>query len=68
MEQVKTAEKGEDPAAIKSAVDNLQLALMAFSKIYEQAAQAEAAGGDQSGPSGPKSDDGVIDAEFERKE
>ncbi len=69
VEQVKTAEKGEDPAAIKSAVDNLQQALMAFSKIYEQAAQA---GGTDAGPAagqpGPQGGDDVIDAEFERKE
>lgn len=69
MDKVKEAEKGEDPSAIKSAVDNLQQALMAFSKIYEQAAQAAAPGaGAADGQAGPKSDDGVIDAEFERKE
>lgn len=67
MEKVKTAEKGDDLAAIKSAVDNLTQALMAFSKIYEQAA-AGGAGPASDGQPEPKSDDGVIDAEFERKE
>jgi molecular chaperone DnaK len=70
METVKAAEKGEDPAAIKSAVENLQQALMAFSKIYEQAAAAGASQAPDDGQpadvAGQK-DDGVIDAEFERK-
>ncbi|HUQ69484.1 MAG TPA: Hsp70 family protein, partial [Planctomycetaceae bacterium] len=70
VEKVKTAEKGEDPAAIKSAVDDLTQALMAFGKIYEQAA---AAGANQPADDGQpadvagQKDDGVIDAEFERK-
>jgi molecular chaperone DnaK len=70
MGKVKSAEKGEDPAAIKSAVDDLTQALMAFSKIYEQAAAAGAGApgpdGQAAGPAGSK-DEGVIDAEFERK-
>jgi molecular chaperone DnaK len=66
MTKVKEAEQGEDVAAIKSAVDNLTQALMAFSKLYEQAAAAGAA---PEGPQGAgKPDDGVIDAEFERKD
>ncbi|MDZ4685704.1 MAG: molecular chaperone DnaK [Planctomycetaceae bacterium] len=70
VEKVKTAEKGEDPAAIKSAVDDLTQALMAFGKIYEQAAAAGAGqpadDGQPADVTGGK-DDGVIDAEFERK-
>uniref|UniRef100_A0A7C2P7D6 Chaperone protein DnaK n=1 Tax=Schlesneria paludicola TaxID=360056 RepID=A0A7C2P7D6_9PLAN len=71
MESVRNAEKGEDPNAIKSAVDNLTQALMAFSKIYEQVGAGGAGptpgpDGQAAGPSGAK-DDGVIDAEFERK-
>jgi molecular chaperone DnaK len=69
MESVRTAEKGEDPNAIKSAVDNLTQALMAFSKIYEQAAAAGGQPADDGQPAdvAGKKDDGVIDAEFERK-
>jgi len=67
MEQVKTAEKGEDVAAIKSAVSNLQQALMAFSKMHEQAAAAGAAVPSADGAPQSPGDDGVIDAEFERK-
>lgn len=69
MEKVKSAEKGEDPAAIKSAVDDLTQALMAFSKIYEQAAAAGGAPGPDGQAAGPAGgqDEGVIDAEFERK-
>lgn len=68
MEKVKTAEQGDDLAAIKSAVDNLTQALMAFSKIYEQAAAGGAPGPSEDGQPQVKSDDGVIDAEFERKD
>lgn len=64
VEKVKEAEKGEDVAAIKSAVSNLQQALMAFSKMHEQAA---AAGPSADGAPQSPGDDGVIDAEFERK-
>ncbi|MBI1346426.1 molecular chaperone DnaK [bacterium] len=67
VEKVKEAEKGEDVAAIKSAVENLQQALMAFSKMHEQAAAAGAAGPSADGAPQSQGDDGVIDAEFEKK-
>jgi molecular chaperone DnaK len=67
IERVKEAAKGEDVAAIKSAVDNLQQASYALSKhMYDSAqppggAAPEAAGGAAAGG------DDVIDAEFEKK-
>jgi molecular chaperone DnaK len=63
---VKAAEKGNDVAAINSAVDALQQASMALSQHMQAAPGAEA--GPQAGtaPDG-KPDDGVIDAEFEKK-
>jgi molecular chaperone DnaK len=66
IEKVKAAEKGNDVAAINSAVDALQQASMALSQHMQAAPGAEA--GPQAGtaPDG-KPDDGVIDAEFEKK-
>uniref|UniRef100_A0A7C4LLQ0 Chaperone protein DnaK n=1 Tax=Schlesneria paludicola TaxID=360056 RepID=A0A7C4LLQ0_9PLAN len=64
--KVKEAEKGDDAAAINSAVEALQQASYAMAQhMYGQAGAAP--GGDgQAGGSRPK-DEGVIDAEFERK-
>ncbi|SFJ33117.1 molecular chaperone DnaK [Planctomicrobium piriforme] len=69
IQKVRDAEKGEDAAAIKSAVENLEQATHALSKhIYEAASKA---GGDANtaGAAEAKSgaDDDVIDAEFETK-
>ena len=70
MEKVKAAEKGEDAAEINSAVEALQQASYAMAQhMYGQAGATpggpEAAGGPST--DGQKSDEGVIDAEFERK-
>jgi len=71
MQKVRDAEKGDDPAALKSALENLEQATHALSKhIYEAANQAGQAGatGAEAPSSEPKSgDDDVIDAEFEQK-
>ena len=60
--RVKEAEKGDDPAAINSAVEGLQQASYAMA----QHMQGAAPGSDGQPDSAPK-DDGVIDAEFEKK-
>jgi molecular chaperone DnaK len=67
IEKVKSAEKGDNAAEINSAVESLQQASYAMAQhMYGQAG----AGGTSSGPgtdgAAPK-DEGVIDAEFERK-
>ncbi len=62
---VKDAEKGDDPAAINSAVEGLQQASYAMAQHMQNAAGA-AAGSDGQPDAAPK-DDGVIDAEFEKK-
>ena len=66
IEKVKTAEKGDDVAAINSAVDALQQAMMALAQHMQSAPGADAGPQGGSGPSGGP-DDGVIDAEFEKK-
>ncbi len=67
IEKVKAAEKGDDVAAINSAVEALQQASYALAQHMQAAPGADAGGG----PAGPgtdgKPDDGVIDAEFEKK-
>ncbi|MEZ6055944.1 MAG: Hsp70 family protein, partial [Planctomycetaceae bacterium] len=64
--KVKDAEKGDDVAAIKSAVQDLETASHALSKhMYEAAQAAEAAGGGTD--STTAGNDDVIDAEFEAK-
>eukprot|EP00456_Euglypha_rotunda_P068657 TRINITY_DN5_c2_g2_i1.p1 TRINITY_DN5_c2_g2~~TRINITY_DN5_c2_g2_i1.p1 ORF type:complete len:632 (-),score=232.36 TRINITY_DN5_c2_g2_i1:90-1985(-) len=65
IEKVKTAEKGDDVAAINSAVEALQQASMALSQHMQSAPGPDA--GPQAGASDGKPDDGVIDAEFEKK-
>ena len=67
IEKVKTAEKGDDLAAINSAVEALQQASYALAQ-HMQAGSAPDGGAGQPGPSSDgKPDDGVIDAEFEKK-
>ncbi len=73
MEKVREACKGEDTAAIKSAVEELEQASHAFSKtIYESAAAAgaDADAGDTSGNGSDEQEakDDAIDAEFEVKD
>ncbi|MCA9220683.1 MAG: molecular chaperone DnaK [Pirellulaceae bacterium] len=67
IERVREKIKGEDKDAIKSAVNELEQANQAFSKmLYER---AQSSGGDtDGGASAPKGDDDTIDAEFEVKE
>lgn len=79
IEQVKQAASGEDPAAIKQAVESLQQASHAMAQhLYAKGAAQPGAGGAPGGPSdaGPSGDgasgqgkgkDDVIDAEFEVK-
>ncbi|HWL07124.1 MAG TPA: molecular chaperone DnaK [Planctomicrobium sp.] len=70
MEKVREAEKGDDPAAIKSALENLEHATHALSKHIYEAANAQPGAGDAgTASSGTSSggDDDVIDAEFEKK-
>ena len=68
--KVKEKAEGEDPAAIDSAIEELNQAAHALSKhMYEQAGAgaagaAQAAGAGQPGGGG---DDNIIDAEFEKK-
>jgi molecular chaperone DnaK len=73
VEKTREVAKGTDVAAIKSAVENLEAASHAFSKVlYEKGAAAvgstgaEAAGGDGASAQA-KPDDDVIEGEFEVK-
>jgi molecular chaperone DnaK len=71
MERVKTAEKGDSAAEINSAVEALQQASYAMAQ-HIQGQAGTAGGGTTAGPGAPGSDgaesqEGVIDAEFERK-
>lgn len=73
VEKTREVAKGTDVAAIKSAVENLEAASHAFSKVlYEKgAAGAGPAGGEATGGEGTsaqaKPDDDVIEGEFEVK-
>ena len=70
IEKVKAAEKGDDIAAITSAVDGLQQASFALSQHMQAAAGAagaDGAAGPQASANGAKADEEVIDAEFEKK-
>ena len=71
IEKVKAAEKGEDIAAINSAVEGLQQASYALSQHMQNAAGAagaDGAAGPQASANGAKADEEVIDAEFDKKE
>ncbi len=68
IDKVHAAVKTDDLAAIRSAVDELEAASQAFSKVlYEKTGSAA---GDASGAAsaGAKTDDDAIDAEFEVKD
>ncbi len=70
IEQVKQVKNGDDVAAIKSAISNLEQATHALSRVlYEQQAGAGAAGGagPQADAGGPAPEEDTIDAEFEVK-
>jgi len=74
IKKVRDAAAGDDPAAIKSAISELEAASHAFSQtLYQQTGEAGAAEGAQAGAgagagSGEGGDDEAIDAEFEVKE
>ncbi len=72
VEKVKEAEKGEDAAAIESAISELEQAAHALAQhMYEGdegAAGGEAETAGATADAGGGSDDDVIDAEFEKKE
>ena len=73
--KVRETTKGEDVAAINSAVESLEQATHALSKhMYDAAQAASAASGGRESPESPAGgetssgqDDNVIDAEFEKK-
>ena len=68
IEKVKAAEKGTDIAAINSAVESLQQASYSLAQHVQNAAGAEGGGAaPEATAGGAKPDDGVIDAEFEKK-
>jgi molecular chaperone DnaK len=70
--RVKEVEKGDDAAAIESAVSNLEQAAHALAQHMQSAAtDGQPAGGPQPAGAGAKTggqDDDVIDAEFEKSE
>ena len=62
---LKVAISGDDLEAIKTATETLMTASQEFTqKLYEQAAQADAAGGNAGGTSSAPNDDEVVDAEI----
>ncbi len=70
MEKTREVAKGDDVQAIKSAVEQLEAASHAFSKVlYEKggAAGAEAGAGAPEAAAGKSGDDDVIEGEFEVK-
>ncbi len=69
MAAVREANKGDDVAAIKSSMSNLEQALHALSKHMYESSQAAggAAGTPPGGEETASNDENVIDAEFEKK-
>jgi molecular chaperone DnaK len=68
IEKCRAAAKGDDVSAIKSAVNELEQASQAFSKMaYESAAKAQAGGQSPPDGNGSGAKDEAIDAEFEVK-
>ncbi len=81
VNNLKEVVKGEDPTAIRRAIDNLNEATQELGKaLYEEAARKQAASAQQAGPGAPgqtpppesevrrKGGEDVIDAEFEAKD
>ncbi|MCO6455576.1 MAG: molecular chaperone DnaK [Pirellulaceae bacterium] len=69
VEKTREVAKGQDTAAIKSAVNDLEQAAQAFSKtLYERAQVGAGAAGTSSGAPHGSADDDAIDAEFEVKD
>ena len=64
---MKAAEKGTDVAAINSAVEALQQASYSLTQHVQNAAGAADGATPEAAAGGAKPDDGVIDAEFEKK-
>lgn len=68
-EKVKTAAEGEDPAAIKAALEELAQASSALYQHMQAAAEAGEGEGDAAGAAASESaDEDIIDADFEKKE
>lgn len=67
IEKVKAAEKGTDVAAINSAVESLQQASYSLAQHVQNAAGSADGAAPEAAAGGAKPDDGVIDAEFEKK-
>jgi molecular chaperone DnaK len=67
IEKTRSVAKGDDADAIKSAINELEQASQAFSKVLYERAQAETppAGSDE--PAAKSGDEDAIDAEFEVK-
>ena len=67
IEKTRSVAKGDDADAIKSAINELEQASQAFSKVLYERAQAETppAGGEE--PAAKSGDEDAIDAEFEVK-
>jgi molecular chaperone DnaK len=72
IEKTREVAKGDDTAAIKSAISDLERVSHAFSKTLYERGGAQAGGGAESAPRGAAGsgsrDDDAIDAEFEVKE
>jgi molecular chaperone DnaK len=66
IEKVRSKSAGEDPAAIKGAVDELRQAMMAMGQSIYQRGEADGAAADGSRASSNKEDD-AIDVEFKEK-
>ncbi len=66
IQKTRDVAKGEDVAAIKSAISDLEQASHAFSKALYESAQAKSGGDGQA--AGASGDDDTIDAEFEVKD
>lgn len=67
IEKVKAAEKGDDIAAINSAVEGLQQASYALSQHMQSGAGASDGQAPEAAAGGGKPEEDVIDAEFEKK-
>jgi molecular chaperone DnaK len=70
IERTREVAKGNDIAALKSAVESLEQAAHAFSKTLYEAGAAASGGGEapEASSGGPKPGDDAIDAEFEVKD
>ncbi|MFH5803843.1 molecular chaperone DnaK [Alienimonas sp. DA493] len=67
IDKVKSAAEGDDPAAIESAINDLNTAMQAFASQLQSADAGDQATPDASGEESASADEDVIDAEFETK-